>query len=138
MADIPATREAFRALVESRYLSTESGRKLWNSLPDLQDEFDAVADGADATAASSSAATTTAAQQGQASLFDIFASDGQKHCSAKAINDAFTGLGNRPGHGSRLPDLIKAIDLATEAGQSPIATLREVSGRVFLREIRSR
>jgi len=133
---IPATREAFRALVESQDLSTEAGRKLWNSLLDLQDEFDAVADGADATATSMQAAAdklkeaTTTAQQGQASLFDVFATDSQKLAAAqKLINDAFAGLGKSvPATAGDFLDLAKAIDPASEAGQSLIATLQKVSG----------
>ena len=39
---IPASRAAFRGLVEAQDLSTEAGRKLWNSLLDLSDEFDTV------------------------------------------------------------------------------------------------
>ncbi|MCH9834258.1 hypothetical protein K0U83_01275, partial [bacterium] len=126
---IPATREAFRALVESQDLSTEAGRKLWNSLLDLQDEFDAVADGADATASKLKEATT-AAQQVQASLFDVFATDSQKLAAAqKLINDAFAGLGKSvPATAGDFLDLAKAIDPATEAGQSLIATLGKVSG----------
>ena len=126
---IPATREAFRSLVESQDLSTEAGRKLWNSLLDLQDEFDAVADGADATASKLKEATT-AAQQGQASLFDVFATDSQKLAAAqKLINDAFAGLGKSvPATAGDFLDLAKAIDPATEAGQSLIATLQKVSG----------
>ncbi|MDQ5907515.1 MAG: hypothetical protein QG590_2000, partial [Pseudomonadota bacterium] len=125
----PATREAFRSLVESQDLSTEAGRKLWNSLLDLQDEFDAVADGADATASKLKEATTTA-QQGQASLFDVFATDSQKLAAAhKLINDAFAGLGKSvPATAGDFLDLAKAIDPATEAGQSLIATLQKVSG----------
>jgi hypothetical protein len=133
---IPATREAFRSLVESQDMSTEAGRKLWNSLLDLQDEFDAVADGADATATSMQsaadklAAATTTAQQGQASLFDVFATDSQKLAAAqKLINDAFAGLGKSvPATAGDFLDLAKAIDPATEAGQSLIATLQKVSG----------
>ena len=133
---IPSTREAFRSLVESQDLSTEAGRKLWNSLLDLQDEFDAVADGADATATSMQAAAdklaaaTTTAQQGQASLFDVFATDSQKLAAAqKLINDAFAGLGKSvPATAGDFLDLAKAIDPATEAGQSLIATLQKVSG----------
>ena len=126
---IPATRDAFRSLVESQDLSTEAGRKLWNSLLDLQDEFDAVADGADATASKLKEATT-AAQQGQASLFDVFATDSQKLAAAqKLINDAFAGLGKSvPATAGDFLDLAKAIDPATEAGQSLIATLQKVSG----------
>ena len=133
---IPATREAFRSLVESQDLSTEAGRKLWNSLLDLQDEFDAVADGADATATSMQAAAdklaaaTTTAQQGQASLFDTFASDAQKLAAAqKLINDTFAGLGKTvPDTAGDFLKLTQAIDPASEAGQSLIATLQKVSG----------
>ena len=133
---IPATREAFRALVESQDLSTEAGRKLWNSLLDLQDEFDAVADGADATAASMKAAAdklkeaTTTAQQGQASLFDTFATDAQKLSAAqKLVNDTFAGLGKTvPATAGDFLKLTQAIDPASEAGQSLIATLQKVSG----------
>ena len=81
---IPATREAFRALRESQDLSTESYRKLCNRLFDLQDEFDTVADGADATAASMKVKSRQAGSRhhhratGQASMFDTFASDAQK------------------------------------------------------------
>jgi phage-related minor tail protein len=126
---IPATREAFRALVESQDLSTEAGRKLWNSLLDLQDEFDAVADGADATASKLKEATT-AAQQGQASLFDTFATDAQKLSAAqKLVNDAFAGLGKTvPATAGDFLNLTQAIDPASEAGQSLITTLDKVSG----------
>ena len=126
---IPATREAFRELVESQDLSTEAGRKLWNSLLDLQDEFDAAADGADATASKLKEATT-AAQQGQASLFDVFATDSQKLAAAqKLINDTFAGLGKTvPATAGDFLKLTQAIDPASEAGQSLIATLGKVSG----------
>jgi hypothetical protein len=126
---IPATREAFRSLVESQDLSTEAGRKLWNSLLDLQDEFDAVADVADATASKLKEATT-AAQQGQASLFDTFATDAQKLSAAqKLVNDAFAGLGKTvPATAGDFLKLTQAIDPASEAGQSLIATLQKVSG----------
>ena len=126
---IPATRDAFRSLVESQDLSTEAGRKLWNSLLDLQDEFDAVADGADATASKLKEATT-AAQQGQASLFDVFATDSQKLAAAqKLINDTFAGLGKTvPATAGDFLKLTQAIDPASEAGQSLIATLGKVSG----------
>ena len=132
---IPATREAFRALVESQDLSTEAGRKLWNSLLDLQDEFDAVADGADATAASMQsaadklAAATTTAQQGQASLFDTFASDAQKLDAAKKIvNDTFASIGKAvPDSAGAFLSLAQSIDPATEAGQGLIAALAKVS-----------
>ena len=132
---IPATREAFRALVESQDLSTEAGRKLWNSLLDLQDEFDTVADGADATAASMQAAAdklaaaTTTAQQGQASLFDTFASDAQKLDAAKKIvNDTFASIGKAvPDSAGAFLALAQSIDPATEAGQGLIAALAKVS-----------
>ena len=125
---IPATREAFRALVESQDLSAESGRKLWNSLLDLQDEFDAVADGADATAASLSAATTTA-QQGQASLFDTFATDGQKLAAAqKLVSDTFASIGTAvPENAAAFLSLAQSIDPATEAGQGFVAAMEKVS-----------
>ena len=132
---IPATREAFRALVESQDLSTESGRKLWNSLLDLQDEFDAVADGADATAASMQAAAdklaaaTTTAKQRQASLFDTFASDAQKLAAAQSIvNNTFASIGRQvPENASMLLQLAQSIDPATESGRALISALDSVS-----------
>jgi phage-related minor tail protein len=133
---IPASREAFRALVESQDLSTESGRKLFNGLLDLSDEFDTVTKASEAAAdnlkksADKLKEATAAAQQGQASLFDTFATDGQKLAAAqKLINDAFAGLGKSvPATAADFLDLTKAIDPATEAGQSLIATLQKVSG----------
>ena len=131
---IPATREAFRSLVESQDLSSEAGRKLWNSLLDLQDEFDTVADGADATAASMQAAAdklaaaTTTAQQGQASLFDTFASDAQKLDAAKKlVGDTFASIGKDvPASSAAFLALSQSIDPATEAGQGLIAALERV------------
>lgn len=128
---IPATREAFRALVESQDLSTEAGRKLWNSLLDLQDEFDTVADGADATAASMQAAAdklaaaTTAAQQGQASIFDAFASDAQKLDAArKIVNDTFASIGKAvPDSAASFLALAQSLDPAVAANQEMIAAL---------------
>jgi hypothetical protein len=133
---IPATREAFRALVESQDLSTDAGRRLWSSLLDLQDEFDTVADGADATAASMQAAAdklaaaTTTAQQGQASLFDAFASDAQKLDAArKIVSDTFASIGKAvPDSAGAFLSLAQSIDPATEAGQSLIAALNKISG----------
>jgi len=125
---VPTSKKAFRELVESQDLSAEAGRKLWNSLLDLQDEFDAVADGADATAAKLAAATTTA-QQGQASLFDTFASDSQKLDAArKMVGDSFASIGSAvPASAAEFLKLAQSIDPATEAGQSFIATLGKVS-----------
>jgi phage-related minor tail protein len=133
---IPATREAFRALVESQDLATEGGRNLFNSLLDLSDEFDTVADASDATAdslkktADKLKEATTTAQQGQASLFDTFATDAQKLSAAqKLVNDAFAGLGKTvPATAGDFLKLTQAIDPASEAGQSLIATLGKVSG----------
>ena len=128
---IPATREAFRALVESQDLSTESGRKLWNSLLDLQDEFYTVAKGADATATSTKAAAdklaaaTTTAQQGQASLFDAFASDAQKLAAAKKIvSDTFASIGKDVPEGTAaFLALAQSLDPAIAANQEMIAAL---------------
>ena len=133
---IPASREAFRALVESQDLSTESGRKLFNGLLDLSDEFDTVTKASEAAAdnlkktADKLKEATTAAQQGQASLFDTFATDSQKLAAAqKLISDAFAGLGKTvPATAGDFLKLTQAIDPASEAGQSLIATLGKVSG----------
>ena len=128
---LPSTREAFRALVESQDLSSEAGRKLFNSLLDLQDEFDTVADGADATAASMQAAAdklaaaTTTAKQGQASMFDTFASDAQKLDAAKKIvNDTFASIGKAvPDSAGAFLALAQSLDPAISANQEMIAAL---------------
>ena len=69
---VPASKLAFRELIESQDLSTEAGRKLFNSLLDLSDEFDIVAKRSDFLAGLTTAARITG------SIFDTFASDAQK------------------------------------------------------------
>jgi len=122
---IPASRAAFRGLVEAQDLSTEAGRKLWNSLLDLSDEFDTVQKLADAAAESTKAAT-----QSQASLFDSFASDAQKLDAArKLVGDTFASIGKDvPASSAAFLQLTQAIDPATEAGQQMIAALQKVGG----------
>ncbi len=122
---IPASRAAFRGLVEAQDLSTEAGRKLWNSLLDLSDEFDTVQKLADAAAESTKAAT-----QSQASLFDSFASDAQKLDAArKLVGDTFASIGKDvPASSAAFLQLTQAIDPATEAGQSLITALNKISG----------
>lgn len=121
---VPANREAFRALVESQDLSTEAGRKLWNSLLDLSDEFDTVQKLVDATAEA-----TKAAAQAQGSLFDTWANDQQKLAAAqKLVTDTFAGLGKSvPATGADFLALAQSIDPATEAGQNMIAMLQKAS-----------
>ena len=121
---IPASRAAFRGLVEAQDLSTEAGRKLWNSLLDLSDEFDTVQKLADAAAESTKAAT-----QSQASLFDSFASDAQKLDAArKLVGDTFASIGKAvPDSTAAFLSLSQSIDPATEAGQGLIAALAKVS-----------
>ena len=121
---IPANRKAFRDLVEAQDLSTDAGRKLWNSLLDLSDEFDTVQKLAD-----SAAESLKAAKQSQATLFDTFASDAQKLDAAKKlVSDTFSSIGKDvPASAAAFLQLAQSIDPATEAGQSLIATLSGVS-----------
>lgn len=128
---LPTDRKGFRDLVESygKDLSTEGARKLFNALLDLQDEFDAVADVAEADAKKIKDATT-AAQQGQASLFDTFASDAQKlEAAKKLVSDTFSSIGEAvPATAADFLKLAQTFDPATEGGKSFIDTLSKVSG----------
>jgi len=121
---IPANRKAFRDLVEAQDLSTESGRKLWNQLLDLSDEFDTVQRLADASAES-----LKSAKQAQATLFDTFASDAQKLDAAKKlVSDTFASIGKDvPASAAAFLQLAQSIDPATEAGQQMVAALAKVS-----------
>jgi hypothetical protein len=122
---VPASKLAFRELVESQDLSTEAGRKLFNSLLDLSDEFDIVSKRSDFLAGLTSAAR---AQQG--SIFDTFASDAQKLDAArKIVSDTFASIGKAvPDSAGAFLSLAQSIDPATEAGQALIAALQKVSG----------
>ena len=134
----PTDKKGFRDLVE-KYgadLSTDSARKFFNSLLDLEDEFYSVAEASESVSddlkktADKLKEATTAAQQGQASLFDVFATDSQKLAAAqKLVNDTFAGLGKTvPATAGDFLKLTQAIDPASEAGQSLITTLQKVSG----------
>jgi len=80
-------------------------------------------------AADKLAAATTTAQQGQASLFDTFASDAQKLDAAKKlVGDTFASINTAvPGSAAAFLSLAQSIDPATEAGQGLIAALAKVS-----------
>lgn len=132
---IPTTREAFRSLVESQDLSTESGRKLFNGLLSLADEFKAVADAADDAGTGSKKIAEVAKQASEqatgqlASIFDTFASDTQKLDAAKKlVSDTFASIGEKvPSSAAEFLALAQSIDPATEAGQGFVAALAKVS-----------
>ena len=121
---MPASKLAFRELIESQDLSTEAGRKLFNSLLDLSDEFDIVSKRSDFLAG-----LTTAARTQQGSIFDTFASDAQKlEAAKKIVNDTFASIGKAvPDSAEAFLSLAQSIGPATEAGQGLIAALAKVS-----------
>lgn len=122
----PTDKKGFRDLVE-KYgsdLSTDSARKFFNALLDLEDEFYAVSAAVDAATEANKTA-----QQSQATLFDTFASDAQKLDAAKKlVGDTFASIGRDvPASASAFLQLAQSIDPATEAGQQMIAALAKVS-----------
>lgn len=134
---LPTDTKGFRALVE-KYgadLSTESSRKMFNSLLDLADEFKSVADAADDAASGSKKLAEAAKQASDAasgqigSIFDTFATDGQKLDAAKRlVDDTFASINKSvPDSAEAFLSLAKSIDPATEAGQGLIAALSKVS-----------
>lgn len=127
---LPTDRKGFRDLVESygKDLSTESSRKYFNALLDLQDEFNAVAKEAESTSDKLKQATA-AAQTSQGSIFDTFASDAQKLDAAKKIvNDAFSSIGRAvPDSAASFLELSQSLVPTDKASQDLINTLAKVS-----------
>ena len=121
---VPASKLAFRELIESQDLSTEAGRKLFNSLLDLSDEFDIVSKRSDFLAG-----LTTAARTQQGSIFDTFASDAQKlEAAKKIVNDTFASIGRAvPDSAASFLELSQSLVPTDKASQDLINTLAKVS-----------
>lgn len=130
---LPTDRKGFRDLVESygKDLSTESARKYFNALLDLQDEYNIVAKAAESasdklkSSAEKLAAASDVARQSQGSIFDAFASDAQKlEAAQKIVNDTFASLGKDvPESAAAFLSLAQSLDPAIAANQEMIAAL---------------
>lgn len=85
---LPATKDAFRQLVEAQDLSTDSGRKAYEMLLSVQQAF------SDVAASSDSAATAAATAASQAAAAAEQAAAAQKQKAIDAANSAYTALSN--------------------------------------------
>ena len=126
------------ALVESQDLSIKSGRKLWNRLLDLRDEFDRSRqckpkikhEGGSRQTGNARHHTT---QQGQASMFDTFVKRcAEARCGEKIVNDTFKHWQKPFLIAGAFTALAQSIDPATEAGQGLISRAGESQQRICL------
>ena len=85
--EMPATREAFRALVEAQDLTTESGRKTYAALLQVSGAFAEVTDASTAAAQAAAEAAQTAVDNAFAALKR--AVDKELDAAEKAITDSY-------------------------------------------------
>lgn len=131
---LPASKAAFRALVEGQDLSTEAGRKLFAQLIDLSDEFDVMSKASDSLAdaakkaADAIKAAADSARGQQVSLFDKFASPDLKLAKARAdIEYTFGRLGEAiPATATEFLRLALSLDPATQRGRDMVSMLSGV------------
>lgn len=122
---LPESREAFRALMDQQDLTTESGRKFFASLLNLEPEFVSITKSAeDLTKAANDAADA------QGSLYEKFGDNSMLLAKAtNDINDAFSKYGVAvPKTRQELAALIQSIDHMTPSGQGAITILQGLSG----------
>lgn len=129
---VPATREAFRALVESELAAGESGQKLFVSLLNIAPAFEATQVAADAVkkALDEQAAKQAEAANTVASLIDKYGSEADKLAKAQAsLVIGFAAIGQSvPKTAAEFLALARSADPATAAGQKLIAALDGLSG----------
>lgn len=125
---VPATREAYRALVEAQNLSTDAGRKAAAVLLQLAPAFDQMFDAAEAArlASMQSIADANALRAG---LLDSLMTDQQRAVQAQAeITATFAALNMTvPTTLEGLRAIIAGLDLTSEAGRTALAQIAGIA-----------
>lgn len=136
---VPATREAYRRLVEAQNLSTEAGRKAAAVLLQLAPAFDQIYDAAEAATIQiydAADAATIAARQAiaeanasRANLLDSLLTDQQRAAQAQAeIAATFAALNLQvPTTLDGLRAIIAGLDLTGEAGRKALAQIAGIA-----------
>lgn len=125
---VPATREAYRRLVEAQDLTTEAGRKAAAVLLQLAPAFDQIYDAAEATRAAAAQAIADA-NASRADLLDSLLTDQQRAAQAQAeITATFAALNMTvPTTLDGLRAIIAGLDLTGEAGRDALARISGIA-----------
>ena len=140
---VPASRDAFRALVESQDLTTESGRRTFVALMRVAGAFDTATAAAtahmevvgprDGTSMGPGVVNNTAANTTQQYL-DLFFTDAERRArkladSTSMVNDVFARLGVAAPHTrAEFRAIVEGLDLTTETGRVMYNMLMTVVG----------
>ena len=125
---VPATREAYRRMVEAQDLSSEAGRKAAAVLLQLAPAFDQIYDAAEATRAAAAQAIADA-NASRTSLLDSLLTDQQRAAQAQAeITATFAALNlTVPTTLDGLRAIIAGLDLTGEAGRDALARIAGIA-----------
>lgn len=125
---VPATREAYRALVDAQNLSTDAGRKAAAVLLQLAPAFDQMFDAAEAARLAAMQAIADA-NASRAGLLDSLMTDQQRAVQAQAeITATFAALNMTvPTTLEGLRAIIAGLDLTSEAGRTALAQIAGIA-----------
>lgn len=132
---VPATREAYRQLVEAQNLSTEAGRKAAAVLIQLAPAFDQIYDAAEAAkialqeqAAAQRQAIADANATRQNLLLDLMTEQQRAAYEQQRITAVFAEMGVQvPKTLEGLQAIIKGLDLTGEAGRKALAQIAGIA-----------
>lgn len=126
--EVPATRDAFRSLVESLDLTTEADRAAYVALMAVAGAMDSVYDAAEAASPALDEVAASAADVATYMREFVYGGDDVAFTLA-TVNDVFASLGlTVPATRAEFVALVSSLDLTTESGRATHAALMGVSG----------